>query len=187
MPRTFRHISKLKDIKDVNATENYNPKSPFPLICPFSRLEYSGLSRFVFLWKCGCMMSEKVLLANKKKEDETRNCPSCGEEYDQKDVIPLNLTPEEIDERRETLKKETEKPSGILKDKQKAENLIGSSIKLQDEREEDATLGKREINEMDAYLLTEPTEKPVKSSKPNILDKLANEKPDSKQQKGRAF
>lgn len=118
IPAAFNHIRKLKDVKDLNTTENSNKQSPYPLICPLTAVEYNGLTRFVFLWSCGCLLSEKSL--GKANDDGKLLCPLCSKEYQTKDVILLHLTPEEIEAKKQliidskTLKSLDDKKDGKL-------------------------------------------------------------------------
>lgn len=57
----------FKDVKDLNLTPNpaYNPDNESrvsaPFVCPVTGLEMTGNFRFVFLWTCGCVFSERAL------------------------------------------------------------------------------------------------------------------------------
>lgn len=126
MPQAFNHIRKLKDVKDLAATENSNPSSPYPLICPLTAVEYNGLARFVFLWTCGCLFSEKSL-PKPNPDTKSQVCPMCTAEFSEKDIIPLYLTPEEIEEKKYTLMLGKEK-----KAEEKKESAMGvNSINLE--------------------------------------------------------
>lgn len=75
MPETCRHIKTLKDIKNLKFTPNpaYDESKDgqsSPFICALSGLEMSGLFRFIALWTCGCVFSERALKAIKDK-----SCP----------------------------------------------------------------------------------------------------------------
>lgn len=164
MPAAFAYITRLKDLKEISVTLNSDKNSPYPLICGLSGLEFNGLNKFVFLWSCGCMMSEKVLLTSKTN---LQICPVCGKEYKSKDVIQLNASPDEIE-----LKKQL-----LLESKEKTQK------EPKDISQQDAGLGKRaEKKSIESYLLphTEPTSSTTGLSKlvakaqdGNILDKLA--------------
>jgi hypothetical protein len=80
IPRAFRHIKKLRDIKEINVLENKDAEHENPLICPLSRELHNGINKFLFLWSCGCMMSEEAF-----NSSDTHNeikgqflCPLCG-------------------------------------------------------------------------------------------------------------
>lgn len=72
LPECARHIKSLKDVKNLNLTNNpayeSNEKNA-PYICPVIGLEMSGKFRFVALWSCGCVFSERAL-----KEIDTKSC-----------------------------------------------------------------------------------------------------------------
>lgn len=95
MPKAFRHIKKAKHVKDVKALGNSSKSSPYPFVCALSQIEFNGLTKFVFLWKCGCMMSYK-LLENSSKGIKN-NCPNCGKSFLKDEVISLTYTPEELE------------------------------------------------------------------------------------------
>ena len=71
-PDSISHIKSLKDVQTLNLTENpsYNNEmvrnddslatKPAPFICPVMGLEMNGKYRFLFLWKCGCVFSERA-------------------------------------------------------------------------------------------------------------------------------
>lgn len=101
LPTEFRHIRTLKDIKNLNLTKNREYKSEdkkegavdhrlAPYICPVLGLEMSGKFRFVALWSCGCVFSERAY-----KEIGTKNCHKCTKPFEDEDVVILNPTTEE--------------------------------------------------------------------------------------------
>lgn len=57
VPKAFRHIKKLKDIKDIKVIEKSDQEYPF--LCPLTREVHNGINKFIFIWKCGCMMSRE--------------------------------------------------------------------------------------------------------------------------------
>lgn len=137
-------------------------------------MEFNGLSRFVFLWGCGCMMTEKTLLSNLKAEGAARICPSCGRDFKLRDVVPLNESPEEIEAKRAKLL-EAAKAQGLLREQSEARPQAAPKPE-----HEESGLGKRDL---ESYLLPEPADKPAEP-KQNILDSLAGEQRAQKQ-KGR--
>lgn len=72
LPETAKHIKSLKDVKDIVLTTNPEYKADddkkegsvderaCPYICPITGLEMSGKFRFVALWTCGCVFSERA-------------------------------------------------------------------------------------------------------------------------------
>lgn len=97
MPESCAHIKSLKDIKDLNLManpayeKNHDDKSA-QFICALIGLEMSGQFRFVALWSCGCVFSERAL-----KEVKDKNCSSCLTPFSEQDVVILNGTEEDID------------------------------------------------------------------------------------------
>lgn len=97
MPESCAHIKSLKDIKDLNLTANpaykeaQDDKSA-QFICALIGLEMSGQFRFVALWKCGCVFSERAL-----KEIKDKNCSACLTPFSEEDVVVLNGTEEDMD------------------------------------------------------------------------------------------
>lgn len=81
MPESCSHIKSLKDIKNLNLLANpaYSPESDVnescrdtrnaEFICALIGLEMSGTFRFVGLWTCGCVFSERAL-----KEIKSNTC-----------------------------------------------------------------------------------------------------------------
>ncbi|XP_059177793.1 replication termination factor 2-like [Physella acuta] len=105
----FDHLRGLKDIKELNLTDNPESKSRDPekcdgysdpsisdFICPVVGLEMSGTFKFCFLWSCGCVISERAL-----REVKTETCHKCGKVYQgEDDVVILNGSDEEVVEMR---------------------------------------------------------------------------------------
>lgn len=80
MPETASHIRSLKDIKtlslspnpvykDSDKTEGLLDVRSAPYICKLIGLEMTGRFRFIALWSCGCVFSERAL-----KEIKTQSC-----------------------------------------------------------------------------------------------------------------
>ncbi|KAF2899654.1 hypothetical protein ILUMI_06514 [Ignelater luminosus] len=97
LPESVRHIKSLKDVKNLSLTANpeYKPDDEkkeggldvraAPYICPVTGLEMTGKYRFVGLWSCGCVFSERAL-----KEISTKICHKCQGPYQEEDVVVLN-------------------------------------------------------------------------------------------------
>ncbi|XP_050312980.1 replication termination factor 2 [Anthonomus grandis grandis] len=102
MPPQFRHIKSLKDVKLLKLTKNPEFKRDedkkggsvdhrgSPYICPVLSLEMSGKFRFVAIWNCGCVFSERAY-----KEIGTKICHKCTEPFEEEDVVILNGTTDE--------------------------------------------------------------------------------------------
>lgn len=103
MPEACKHIKSLRDVrdlvltpnpifKDVNKTEGMLDTRGAPYICKLIGLEMSGKFRFIALWSCGCVFSERAL-----KEIGTKVCSLCQTPFTDEDVIILNGTDEEAE------------------------------------------------------------------------------------------
>lgn len=104
MPETCKHIKSLKDIRDLHMSPNPAYKDEdkteglldtrsAPYICKLIGLEMSGKFRFVALWTCGCVFSERAL-----KEIGTKVCSLCQTPFTDEDIVILNGTDSEMEE-----------------------------------------------------------------------------------------
>lgn len=114
-----KHIRNLKDVKELKLTENpafeeelkgeradaYQDFQACRYICPVVGIEMNGRYKFCFLWKCGCVFSERAL-----KEVKSSVCHKCGQTFSDEDVVIINGSEEEF----ETMK------SKMLERRQKA-------------------------------------------------------------------
>lgn len=103
MPDACRHIKSLRDVRDLHLTPNptYNKDADktegmldhrsAPYICKLIGLEMSGKFRFIALWSCGCVFSERAL-----REIGTRVCSLCQTPFTDDDVVVLNASDEEL-------------------------------------------------------------------------------------------
>lgn len=104
LPESAQHIKKMRDIKDLKLTSNpaydgdkakagdiYEDQNKSAYICPVTGLEMNGKYKFVFLWSCGCAMSERAL-----KEVKTNVCHACQKPFDQSDLVILNAEGEDL-------------------------------------------------------------------------------------------
>lgn len=69
----------------------YTDDNCSPYICPLVGLEMNDRSKFCFLWKCGCVISERGL-----KLGADNKCVNCVMEYEDDDIVVLNPTDEDI-------------------------------------------------------------------------------------------
>lgn len=104
MPDSCKHITSLKDIRDLHLTPNpiYKDEDKTeglldtrsaPYICKLIGLEMSGKFRFIGLWSCGCVFSERAL-----KEIGTNICSLCQTPFNDDDIVILNGTDAEMEE-----------------------------------------------------------------------------------------
>lgn len=180
VPKLFGHIRKLKDLKQVRVETSQDPASPYPLICPLSKLEFNGIEKFVVIWSCGCMISEKTL--------ECKVCPLCSQKYDEADLIRLNASPEEIESRKQML--EAQRPIPKLIPTANNPDAEAEATKDKKVPDMDATkpemLGKKDQRDLESYLVGPSSNDPAPLKKlktatlsagfgvtGNVLDKLA--------------
>lgn len=109
MPDSCKHIKSLKDIRDLHLTPNpiYKDEDKTeglldtrsaPYICKLIGLEMSGKFRFIGLWSCGCVFSERAL-----KEIGTKICSLCQTPFNDEDIVILNGTDSEMEEMAEKI------------------------------------------------------------------------------------
>lgn len=183
MPKLFSHIRNLKCIKEVRVGKNEDETSAFPLLCPLSRLPFNGIEKFVVIWKCGCMISEKTLKGTE--------CPLCGEGFESSDLIHLNASPEEIEARKKLLVAQLPTKSEFV-----AKKLAAITPSEPEQKPKTSSplkptmLGKKDQRDLETYLVgNEASEQgPLKKLKGsgagigfggNALDKLAGKVPQS--------
>lgn len=115
LPESASHIKNLKDFKELNLTPNPTFKdddvrgggttvASAPYICPVIGLEMSGKFRFVALWGCGCVFSERAL-----KQVNVKNCHKCQQPFTEDDVVVLNGNKDDLEVMTERMLKRKEK------------------------------------------------------------------------------
>lgn len=92
-----------------------------PYICPLVGLEMNDRSKFCFLWKCGCVISERGL-----KLGADNKCVNCVMEYEDSDVVILNPTEEDIP----LMKNRLAKRKDMIKNKK---NKVKQEIEIKEE------------------------------------------------------
>ncbi|KAK6623963.1 hypothetical protein RUM44_010819 [Polyplax serrata] len=127
LPDSHKHIKSIKDVKELNLTDNpaYRDKDTkgdgyndlvSPYICPVIGLEMNGKYKFVYFWSCGCVVSERALKAVK-----TKVCHKCQKQFTDKDVIILNGTDEDLELMSTNMKERQLKQKADKKQKKMAE------------------------------------------------------------------
>lgn len=124
MPVEFNHIKKMKDVREINYTDNSNAASEFPITCPLTKIEYNGLNKFIMIWSCGCVFSEKAY-KEIRTSSSAYDCLVCGKIFKREDIISMNLTPEEQNSLKEKLKEE----KAPKKEKSKVKNIFPHLIR----------------------------------------------------------
>ncbi|XP_057308326.1 replication termination factor 2-like [Hydractinia symbiolongicarpus] len=128
-----QHIRNLKDVKQLNLTENnsfakrsseladqYYDTHTSKYVCPVVGLEMNGKYKFCAIWTCGCVLSERAL-----KEVETELCHKCGEKFSKDNIIVLNPDGEDVEHMETNMKNRREKMKALRKEKKekKSKNL----------------------------------------------------------------
>lgn len=72
----------------------------------------SGKFRFVGLWSCGCVFSERAL-----KEVKSKTCALCQTPYSEEDIVILNGTDEEVSEMRNKMERRVARRKAAKKEK----------------------------------------------------------------------
>lgn len=135
------HIRSIKDVKELNLSDNpawkgdkgdtkgdqYDDLHCTRFICPVVGVEMNGRHRFCFLYRCGCVFSERAL-----KEVKTDVCHKCGVPFQDDDIIHLNGSKEEVGELRKKmeerkLKAKLEKKAKKSNKSKAAESAVRSS------------------------------------------------------------
>lgn len=138
MPDTCKHIKSLKDVRDLHLspnpiykdedkTEGMLDTRSAPYICKLIGLEMSGKFRFVGLWTCGCVFSERAL-----KEIGAKICSLCQTPFTDDDIIILNGTDSEMEEMAEKMigraaRRKADKKSKKESKKQSATSTVTSA------------------------------------------------------------
>ncbi|KAL3867831.1 hypothetical protein ACJMK2_040677 [Sinanodonta woodiana] len=157
---SFEHLRGLKDLKELNLTENTNynhPKSEkgdayidtndSKYICPVVGLEMNGKYKFCFLWSCGCVLSERAL-----REVKTGVCHKCGKKFVVDDIITINGMEEEVEELRTRMKEKRsrakldKKAKKAQKRKPETSETDGPSTSKLSKSEVDCQPGRKLIN-----------------------------------------
>ena len=91
----------------------------------------NGKYKFIALWSCGCVLSERAL-----KEVNSEACHNCGVKFSNDDVIVLNPEEDDIDKMKTNMEDRREKQK-LLK-KEKKEKKSGDKRKANDTGKEDS-------------------------------------------------
>ncbi|XP_034725520.1 replication termination factor 2 [Etheostoma cragini] len=140
--QTVTHIRGIKDIKELNLTDNpewegerrntkgdrYEDFNCGMFICPVVGLEMNGKHRFCYLQTCGCVFSDRAL-----KEIKTDICHKCGDTFKNEDVIVLNGTKEEVEKLREKMEERRTKAKTKKTKKSKAAEAVSTPSELKDD------------------------------------------------------
>ncbi|XP_032369238.1 replication termination factor 2 [Etheostoma spectabile] len=140
--QTVAHIRGIKDIKELNLTDNpewegerrntkgdrYEDFNCGMFICPVVGLEMNGKHRFCYLQTCGCVFSDRAL-----KEIKTDICHKCGDAFKNEDVIVLNGTKDEVEKLKEKMEERRTKAKTKKSKKSKAAEFVSTPSELKDD------------------------------------------------------
>ncbi|XP_034666393.1 replication termination factor 2 [Drosophila subobscura] len=132
MPEMSVHVKSLKDIKTLqltpnpafteeDKTEGLLDTRHAPYICKLIGLEMSGKFRFVALWTCGCVVSERAL--KQIKGNSASTCPLCQTPYSVEDIVVLNGNEEDLELMKVKMEMRAAKRKSSKKDKKEAKKL----------------------------------------------------------------
>lgn len=179
MPESCSHIKSLKDIKDLRLTANpsYSAEDDknAPFICALIGLEMSGQFRFVALWTCGCVFSERAL-----KELKTNTCSICQKPYTEADVVILNGNDEDVDLMRTKMEARVARMKAAKKDKKSKVKTEETATVVKEEGPSTSKTKLETSTKPKALLTLKPTISAVKRE--IVLDPLSSD-PNSKKVK----
>jgi hypothetical protein len=129
------HIKKLSDVKELKLTDKagfeaktnkgdeYVDFHDSRFICPVTGLEMNGKQKFNFIWKCGCVLSERAI-----KEVKSEACHKCGQPFTENDIIIMNGTDEELESLQKKMH-DRRRLAKLEKKKKKCESAAGPDAK----------------------------------------------------------
>lgn len=167
MPASASHIKSLKDVKNLQLTPNPVYKDcdktegsldvrSAPYICKLIGLEMTGKFRFIALWTCGCVFSERAL-----KEIKSKNCSLCHTPFSEEDIVILNGTEEDTDLMLTKMQARTARQKALKKDKKSKTKEATETVTSQDQQSVAGTSEKAEV-------LLPSSAKPANVVKPNL-------------------
>ncbi|XP_043215613.1 replication termination factor 2-like [Amphibalanus amphitrite] len=134
-PILAEHIKGLKDVKVLNLSENtaasVGPSKGDSMvdeeaseyICNVTGLEMNGKYKFVFLWSCGCVFSERAI-----KMVKSETCHKCNTPFTDHDVIVLNPDDDELTQMRARMEERRAKAKALKKSKRSKEAEESASM-----------------------------------------------------------
>jgi len=88
----FHHLRGPRDVVPASIAWNREADDVGgPLFhCPATMVEANGSHRFSVVWRCGCVVSARVLKRTQRAAPAASDCPGCGRSYaPSKDVVEL--------------------------------------------------------------------------------------------------
>lgn len=129
-----KHIRSLRDTKELQLTENpafeeksngekadsYQDFQACRYVCPVVGIEMNGRYKFCFLWKCGCVFSERAL-----KEVKSAVCHKCAKPFSNEDVVVINGSEEDLELMKSNM---TERRQKAKLEKKSKKNKTSSTV-----------------------------------------------------------
>jgi len=159
------HVKNLRDVKEITLTENpswieadatekgdaYIDNHKAKWICPVIGHEMNGRFRFVLIWTCGCVFSEKALkeMNKSKKEEAKHSCLSCQKAFDMNDVVLLNPEDEDLVNNQVKMEKRRSIAKDQKKSKKEKKNGSSSSTTTASKNEDSLSLPSSKVSEVD--------------------------------------
>ncbi|XP_037025592.1 replication termination factor 2 [Bradysia coprophila] len=173
MPGSASHIKSLKDVKnlqltpnpvytDCDKTEGSLDVRSAPYICKLIGLEMTGKFRFVALWTCGCVFSERAL-----KEIKSKNCSLCHTPFAEEDVVILNGNEEDTDLMLSKMQARTARQKAAKKEK-KAKNQTKEITQTVTSADQQSVAGSSEQAAVVLPTSSHSNTKPTHTVKPNL-------------------
>ena len=89
-------------------------------MCPVTQQEMNGYRKFVLLWSCGCLLSQRALDELGGVKEMRGKCVNCGVCYNPTDIVSMNQSKEEQEKARNAIiEAEKEKKDRKKKDAKK--------------------------------------------------------------------
>ena len=167
------HIRSLKDVRELKLTNNpaFEKKSSEQadsyldfqasrFICPIVGIEMNGRYKFCFLWKCGCVFSERAL-----KEVPSTVCNKCGKPFSDEDIVIINGSEEEVVSMRAKMEGRRQKTK--LEKKAKKTKISETST---------STNGESSGRSLDVASYEDDPEKPAKRAKTEHMPSTSGSK-----------
>jgi hypothetical protein len=94
----FGHLKSLKDATAARVNwldESKGAPNEAGFSCPLTGIEANGRQSFVILWRCGCVLSERVLIMTQAAESSPPRkhleCPQCGKRFTRnRDIVMIH-------------------------------------------------------------------------------------------------
>lgn len=130
----------MKDVKELKLTDNpvaqeeYGDAPRGDYVCPITGLETNGKHKFVFPWKCGCVVSERAV----KEVDMEGKCLVCQKRFHKTELVILNPTKKELEENQARFLVRSMRQKGFFKEKDTQASTSESSSSQESAKKHDS-------------------------------------------------